>query len=126
MKMPEMLAQVGGLLQFVKIIAVVLYTNYNQHFYFEDLFNNFFSYKLKSDKNPMLQKAPTFLNNSNNFKLIETTMKNNTLNNTEINQNKSNNQNKSDLEDNTVQRTEKHLPVEKTPTNQLSKYEVKF
>jgi len=124
MKMPEMLAQVGGLLQFVKIIAVIFYTNYNQHFYFEDLFNNFFSYKPKSDKDPHLQKAPTFLNNSNNIKLIETTMKNNTLNNTEINHNKPNNQNKSDLEENTVERTEKHLPTEKPPINQLSNYKL--
>lgn len=125
MKLPEMIAQVGGLLQFVKICAVILYTNYNQHFYFQDLFNNFFSYKPNSENDSQSKKTNNNLNQSNTFKLVETTLKsnaNNLENTTNLkNLSKTNPRNKSDIEDNINDKTEKNLSVDKSPKNQISK-----
>ena len=60
MKLAEFLAQVGGLLQVIKIIATIIYTYYNQHFYFEDLFNGFFSYSSFNDPLDSARKSIIF------------------------------------------------------------------
>jgi len=63
MKVQETLAQVGGIVQFLKVVAVLLYTKYNQHYYFQDLFNTFFSFKSDVGIPSRRRKSSLFVNN---------------------------------------------------------------
>jgi hypothetical protein len=45
MKLQDVFAQVGGIFQFIQIFTWMIYTYYNDHYYFQELFNSLFSYK---------------------------------------------------------------------------------
>jgi len=86
MKIQETLAQIGGLIQFLKLFIAVIYSNYNQHYYFQDLFNTFFSFKQKETfsnerKKSSLVKLNIFEEKTNIYKNgeVSNNIDNNTL-----------------------------------------------
>jgi len=48
MKLQDVFAQVGGLLQFIKLAAVIMYLNFSRMLYFENIYNKFYSFNVKN------------------------------------------------------------------------------